>query len=628
MDYLRQMLYRINNATVSLGGEEILSHIDFEIHGTEKIAITGRNGVGKTTLLKFIAGELDADRDDRRVGTAVSFAHSVTIAMQSQTNDAYADISVRDLCVGGSEWEFERIFTGMGFAKEDAARKISSFSGGEQTKIALIRLLMLQPDILLLDEPTNHLDMRAVEWLEEYLRNYRKAVVFVSHDRFFMDRVADVVYELSDKKLTRYAGNYTAYRSQRRRLIEQQEKAWESNEKERERLTELIKKFKNKPSKAAFARSRETMLARLPQLQKPKESAAQIFIKDIVPEEPGAKWVVNAEHLKCGHSSGNAVIELSMKLQRGQKIAILGDNGTGKTTFLRTITGRMKALDGKCTIGNRVSIGYFDQMSAQLKSEQTVIEHFSGKFPALNDKELHVTLAQFLFKGADAHKKVSDLSGGEKARLVLAEILSARPNFLVLDEPTNHMDIEAKETIESALKAYKGTILLVSHDRYLVSRLANSFYIFEEGRAYYYPFDYEHYLERLERLETARRINGYGAAKGASMDGAGSSDEALRKAGRLSGRSGAADVQTEIMGLVTAEDEAIIAGLKAVPKKERHEIGFKSTEEAHEDWQLRLTNEDLEEAKRRVEEAQDFDEYEAAVAALAELEAKLWELEQ
>lgn len=650
------MLYQISNATVSLGGEEILSHIDFEIHGTEKIAITGRNGAGKTTLLRFIAGELSADRDDKRTGPAIHEAHVVNIAMLRQTNEAYGEVSARELCTGkamddacrqgddaaaedGAEcWEFERIFTGMGFDKEDEDRPLNSFSGGEQTKISLIRLLLAQPDILLLDEPTNHLDMRAVEWLEEYLRHYPKAVVLVSHDRFFMDRVADVVYEVSNKRLTRYVGNYTEYREQHRKNLEQQQKAWEKNEREKEKLTELIKQFRNKPSKAAFAHSRETMLARLPKLEKPGEQAeraeraeraAHIFVKDIVPEELGAKWVVNAEHLKCGYRSGNnVVVELSMKLQRGYKVAIVGDNGAGKSTFLKTVVGKLRPLDGKCTIGNRVTIGYFDQQSAELQSDKTVIEHFAKQFPAMNDRDLHTTLALYLFKGADAYKKVSDLSGGEKARLVLAEMLTSKPNFLVLDEPTNHMDIDAKETLESAFKAYKGTILLVSHDRYLVSRLAEAFYIFEDGRAFYYPFDYEHYLERLERLETARRVNGYGASIGASMDGAGVTDVAMRKAGRMTTRTGAADVQSEIMGLVTAEDEAIIQGLKAVPKKERHEIGFKSTEEAHEDWQLRLTNDDLEEARRRVEEAKDFDEYETAVAALTKLEERLWELQQ
>lgn len=643
------MLYQISNATVSLGGEEILSHIDFEIHGTEKIAVTGRNGAGKTTLLRFIAGELSEDRDDKRFSAAVSMSRSVSIAMLSQTNERIADVSAADLCLGhigtdaaasdagdggfektdtseNEKWEFERIFTGMGFDKEDEKRPLSSFSGGEQTKITLIRLLLLQPDILLLDEPTNHLDMRAVEWLEEYLRHYPKAVVLVSHDRFFMDRVAEVVYEVSDKKLTRYTGNYSDYREQRRRKLEQQQKAWEKNEREKERLTALIREFKSKPSKAAFARSRETLLARLPQIEKPREQTSNLFVKDIVPEEQGAKWVINAEHLKCGYGTGN--IELSMKLQRGHKIAIIGDNGAGKTTFLKTITGRLRPIDGKCTVGNRVTIGYFDQKSAELESPKTVIEHFAEQFPAMNDKELHTTLASFLFRGADAHRRVNDLSGGEKARLVLAEILTSKPNFLVLDEPTNHMDIEAKETLESAFGAYKGTILLVSHDRYLISHVAEAFYIFEGGRAFYYPFDYEHYLERLERLETARRINGYGSSTGASMDGAGATDVAMRKAGRITDRTGAADVRTEIMGLVTAEDEAMIQSLKAVPAKERHEIGFASTEEAHEDWQKRLTTEDLEAARRRVEEAADFDEYEEAVAALTELEARLWELEQ
>lgn len=608
------MLYRINDVTISLGGEEILSHINFEIHGNEKIAVTGRNGAGKTTLLSYIAGELEADRDDRRAGAEVETAKKLTFEFLKQVERSLGDGAAHpaqaadelQVTTGGDNWEYDRLLTGFGFAKEDKNRPYESFSGGEQTKLRMIKLLLAKPDVLLLDEPTNHLDMKTVEWLEEYLKNYEKAVVFVSHDRFFVDRVADVVYEVENHTLTRYVGNYTSYREQKRKAMEQAYKAWEKNAKEVARLEALIEKYKNKPTKAAFARSKKSMLERMGRLEKPREDFAHIFTGSIEPENISAKCVVDAEHLKCGYN-GRTCMELSFKLHRGEKVAIIGDNGSGKTTFLKTVIGEIRALDGKMTLGNRVEIGYYNQKSAEISSPLTVFEHFKAKFPGMNDKILRDTLAAYLFKGADAHKKIDSLSGGERARLVLAEMLTAKPNFLVLDEPTNHMDIDAKETLESAFKAYKGTILLVSHDRYMVSRLSDSFYIFEDGHAMFYPFDYNHYLERLERLITARRV-----IRNMNIPDMADTPEK--------------NVQDEIMGLVAAEDAAMIAGLKAVPKTERHEIGFKNVEEAHADWRIRLAQEEVDRAKAELEAAADFDAYEEALKKVAEAEAAWYEI--
>ncbi len=555
--------------------------------------------------MRFIAGELDADRDDKRTGPIVEKARELTIGMLCQTAAGDSERTITEICLGFCDkeeaqqrqsWEFDRIFTGFGFSMEDRDRRLKEFSGGEQTKISLIRLLLAKPDIMLLDEPTNHLDIKAVEWLEEYLRHYEKAVVFVTHDRFFTDRVADVVVEIERGRACRYPGNYTSFAQEKKKRAAADLKAWEYNEKERRRLEQLIERFKNKPSKAAFVRSRRTMLERMEKKPKPLSDPAKFFIRDIVPAEEGPRWVLDSEHLKCGYNS--EVVELSAKLQKGNRIAVTGANGTGKSTFLKTVAGLIRPLGGKCTLGNRVEIGYFDQLSAQIESEKSVFEHFSERFPGLNAKQVRSTLGAYLFSGVNAYKKVSSLSGGEKARLVLAEILTAAPNFLILDEPTNHMDIEACEALEAAFSAYRGTILFVSHDRYLVGKLADSFYIFENGRAYFYPFDYGHYLERLERLETARRINVKTGLPGMKT-------------------SSAEDVQSEIMGLVSSEDAAMIAGLKAVPKAERHEIGFKTEEEAYGDWQLRLAEEELDAARTRLEAAGDFDSYEDSLKALA-----------
>ncbi len=565
------MLYQIINGTVSAGDRQILSHIDFEIKGKEKIAIVGRNGAGKTTLLQLIAGEVDLDRDDKRMQPGVVSSRKLTIGMLHQVSTLDLDKTVEEIllvhCPVGDrfsreryfyEMEYDRLFTGFGFDKEEKQRKLSSFSGGEQTKISLIRLLLAKPDILLLDEPTNHLDIPTVEWLEQYMKSYEKAVVFVSHDRFFLDKVVDVVYELQNGKLKRYPGNYTNYRQQKLKDLAIAKKAYESQQKELERLTELIEKFKNKPKKAAFARSRKSIIDRMEKMDKPDEDEVHIFTGEIQPEVMGSKWMLEAEHLKIGYDK--VLLELSLRIKNGQKIGIIGDNGAGKTTFLKTMAGLLSPLEGKCTLGNRAVLGYFDQQTASIESEKQVVEHFREKFPAMNEKDARQNLAAYLFKGKSASVKVSNLSGGEKSRLVLAELLCSRPNFLLLDEPTNHMDVQAKETLESAFQAYKGTILFVSHDRYFIQQVADAILIFEGNSVMYYPFGYEHYL--------GRKRKGQGES---------------------------------LTAMVQAEDQALISGIRAVPKGERHQLQEIDTEQAYLDWQLGMAEESIENVRDQVE---------------------------
>ena len=567
------MKYQIKDGTVTLGGETILSHIDFEIQGNQKIAVVGRNGAGKTTLLRLIAGELSLDRDDRRQGPGILVSRQLTVEMLGQQALAEEERTVEELMMlhcpakglfDRERFEYEReydtLFTGLGFQKEDKKRSVAAFSGGQKTKIALIRLLLQKPDLLLLDEPTNHLDMETASWLEGYLRQYPGAVVMVSHDRFFMDRTADIVYELEQGKLTRYPGNYTNYREQKRKNYEIQMKSYLRQQEEIERQEELIKRFKNKPSKAAFARSRKKILERMLPVEKPREDMAHIFTGTITPLIPGSKWVFEAEHLKIGYDK-HSLLELSLRIRKGQKIGILGVNGSGKTTFLKTVAGFLPAVAGECALGNNITIGYFDQYSAAIQSEKTVVEHFSDLFPSLTDKEVRTILGAYLFKGKDGAKRVDDLSGGEKARLVLAELLQSRPNFLILDEPTNHMDIQAKETLESAFQAYEGTILFVSHDRYFIRQVAKSVLIFENNAAFYYPFGYEHYLERKEKEASGEPL----AAR------------------------------------IKAEEQALIEGLKAVPRAERHRLREIPEEEAYDQWRLRLAAEAIENAAEQVE---------------------------
>lgn len=566
------MLYQIKDGTVSAGGALILSHIDFEIRGNEKIAVVGSNGAGKTTLLRLIAGELDLDRDDKRSGPGIASARKLMVGYLKQQAFTEKDRTVEEELLKSCpyvdtysmerfayEREYDILFTGFGFSKEDKKRKLSVFSGGEQTKIALIGLLLQKPDVLLLDEPTNHLDVQTIEWLEQYMQQYEKSVVMVSHDRFFLDQTVTVVYELSGKKLTRYPGNYTHYREEKKKAIRLRTKAYERQQQEISRLNDLVERFKNKPNKAAFARAKKKAAERIQPVEKPQEDEVHIFTGSIDPAILGSKWVFESEHLKIGYD--RPITELSMRIKRGQKIGILGANGAGKSTFLKTVAGLIPKLSGDYSIGNQITMGYFDQHSSEISSTKTVAEHFHDLFPSLTEKEVRSILGAYLFGGKEAGKRVDVLSGGEKARLVLMELLQSRPNFLILDEPTNHMDIRAKETLESAFTAYTGTILFVSHDRYFLNRVAESILLFEGQSVFYYPFGYEHYLERSRKAESGEGI----AAR------------------------------------VRAEEQALIAGMRAVPKAERHRLKEISTEEAYLDWKLGLVLEKLLPAKEKVE---------------------------
>lgn len=608
------MLYQIKDGTVSAGGQTILSHIDFYIKEKEKIAVVGKNGAGKTTLLRLLAGELTPDRDDSRGSygrsndmvtgaatagsdldgtakrtqrakkkkpsgnpeTGITMSRNITIDMLRQADKSNQDLTIEQILLESCpdkdtfskerfdyEMEYDRLFTGFGFDKEEKSRTFGSFSGGEQTKISLIKLLLEKPDLLLLDEPTNHLDMKTVEWLEDYLINYPKAVVMVSHDRAFLDAVATGVYELENRALHRYAGNYTQYRQQKLKNLQIQRKAYERQQAEIAHNNELIDKFKHKPKKAAFARSRKTMLARMKLIEKPVEDEAHIFTGNIEPQFPGGKWVYEAKELKIGYD-GSVLLELSLRIRRGQKIAVIGDNGIGKSTFLKTVAGLIPPIKGTSQLGSNLLVGYFDQQSALIDSDKTVRDYFHELFPALVEKDLRKTLGMYLFGGANASKRISSLSGGEKSRLVLAELLTGRPNLMILDEPTNHMDIPAKETLESAFKAYTGTMLFVSHDRYFIKQVADAILVFENDKVMYYPFGYDHYISRLK----------------ASQDG-------------------------NLPALMQAKDAAMVEALAAVPKGERHETRQLSTDEAYLEWKLTLAAEPMMKAADEAEKVYD-----------------------
>ena len=630
------MLLEIRDGTVSRGGKTVLERFSFDIKGTEHAAIVGRNGAGKTTLLAVIAGTRELDADEKNPGSGLFRSRAFTVGMLHQTAVSDPELTVeeamRTAILSGKpedfrwseerfaeEQRYDKMFTRFGFAKEDKQKKLGAFSGGEQIKIALIRLLLAEPDVLVLDEPTNHLDLAAVEWLEQYLREYRKAVVMVSHDRYFIDQVADVVWEVTHGRVVRYPGNYTQYRAAKAARYKRQLAAWRRQQEEIARQDELIEKFRHKPKKAKFARSRKKMLERMTRIEKPDMDDAVIHTGEILPARPGSKWVLECEHLKIGYEKSQPVKELSFRLRRGQKVGIIGPNGTGKSTFLKTVAGLLQPLAGKVSLGAHIDLAYFDQMTAGKVLEETaaagstgielptdtaefsgadaaasgsparvsskmperlnVIEYFHSRFPSLTGKEVRTILAGFLFTGRDLGTPVDSLSGGEKSRLVLATLLQSRPNFLVLDEPTNNMDIPAKETLESLFREYKGTILFVSHDRYFLSEVADALLIFEQGDqpVMYHPFGYRHYEERRRR-----EMNG---------------DPAVTR---------------------TAEDERLIADLRAVPKGESHRLREIPTEEAALDWRFHLCRMEIDQAEERVQQEEE---------ALGEMMEPAWNTE-
>lgn len=596
------MLLQIHDGTLSAGSQTVLSHFDFEIRGQEKIALVGSNGAGKTTFLRLLSGELSLDRDDRRASAGIVTSRRITVGFLRQQAILDPALTVEEALLNACpcpdpfdrarfdwEQEYDRIFTGFGLRKEDKKKRLMQFSGGEQTKIALIRLLLQKPDLLLLDEPTNHLDIQTVEWLEEYLRTCSSAAVIVSHDRFFLDRTAQAVCELSGGRLTRYAGGYSAYRAQKQKQQKLQRKAYEHQLEERRRLEELIERFKHKPRKAAFARSRKKILERMPEIPKPAPEESHLFTGPICPRHPGPKWVLSAEHLTIGYD--RPLAEVSLRVRRGQKIGIIGPNGAGKSAFLKTAAGLLAPIKGKCQLSDQVEPAYFDQMSAEFSSDRTVAGHFQDRFPSLTEKEVRSILGAYLFPGKDASKKVSHLSGGERARLILAELIQSGPNLFLLDEPTNHMDIPARETLESALRAYTGTLLFISHDRYFIRQIAESLLIFGEDSVQYYPFGYEHYVEHIQKHEE------FGTP----------------------------------LARMQAEEQALIGGLRSVPKAERHRLREISTEESFEDWKLSEAEEPLHEIQARLEQFRNnrdpFREWtdDACCRTVQEEEEALWQ---
>jgi len=385
---------------------------------------------------------------------------------------------------------------------EDLKRPVGTFSGGQQTRFAFIRLLLSRPDIMLLDEPTNHLDLPTIEWLEGYLKNYDKAVVIVSHDRMFLDRVIDVTYEIEYHGMKRYVGNYSEFVKTKQLMYEKQQKDYEEQQKEIERLTAWIEKWKNTPTKVAATRSKRMAIEHMVKIEKPRRYDLKSFHAQFSPRIESYSEVLKINKLEIGYDT--VLNKVSMKLMKGEKIAVIGKNGIGKSTLLKTLVGKLNPISGEYTYGTDVEWGYFDQQEALEvvgNPKQTVIDNFWEEYPTLMQQEVRKALGNFLFSQDEVFKELGQLSGGEKVRLALCKMFKKRPNLLILDEPTNHMDIVGKETLEWMLKKYTGTVLFVSHDRYFISQVATALLVFEEDNVTLYPMTYEKYMEMKAEKE-------------------------------------------------------------------------------------------------------------------------------
>lgn len=539
------MRIEIINGSVEYDGNTVLSEINFSVSDKEKIALVGRNGSGKTSILKCISGEvpLVSGTGDEKFSFSISGAPKIGYLQQVSLNDeltfrqeilsAYKDVvglenklqslldkmseNPSDENVGAYSRAMERFeniggylykkeyltaVSKFGFSAEDLDKKLSCFSGGQRTKIALMKLLLEKPDVLLLDEPTNHLDIAAVEWLEGYLKNYKNSVVIVSHDRMFLDRIVGVVYEIEYGVTTRYKGNYTAFLTQKQQAYDKALKDAKWKSAEIDRLRKTVERFRYKATKAAMAQSKLKEIERLGTVETPRRFDTSTFASSFQPEYESVRDALFVKDLVFGYDK--PLGEISLAVERGQKIGVIGSNGTGKSTLLKTITGLIPPLSGDVRFGVKTRVGYFDQTIAATKSELSVLEDFRAEFPELNDGEIRKTLGGFLLSGDDVFKCVKDLSGGEKVRLALSKIFRRRPNFLILDEPTNHMDIIGKETLEKLLMDFSGTVIVVSHDRYLINRVAKSLIVFENGGVRYFDGTFDEYEEREK--ETAEEV--------------------------------------------------------------------------------------------------------------------------
>lgn len=513
---VKTVIINISSAYKSFGQQDLFENLSLTIKTKEKVAIIGANGVGKTTLFNVLAkkeyldkGELhfksnirlgflaqiNLDVDPITVREYLEESYKDIYALQSQLQEIeekmltdhdektlkqYDRIQTEFIRRGGYniDTEINTLMTQFGFQVEDLERNMETFSGGQITRLGFIKLLLSKPDVLLLDEPTNHLDISTIEWLEGYLRGYDGTVIIISHDRLFIDRICSVIIEIEDRVATRYESNYTNYIALKETNLRQHNIKYAQQQKEIQRLENVILRFKGKSSKASFAKSKEKYLERMDKLEEKKSSTHQ-FKAEFTPKLRGGKEVLITQDLEVGYDK--PLFDISYTFEQGKRYAIVGDNGAGKSTFLKTIAGKLPPLKGETLFGHQIEMGYFDQQLLEFSMHKTVLEELWDDYPELDHTEVRSALGRFLFKGEDVFKHVSVLSGGERVRLSLVKLMLSGDNLLILDEPTNHLDIQGKEALEKSLKNYTGTMIFVSHDRYFIESLATDILYIKEG---------------------------------------------------------------------------------------------------------------------------------------------------
>ena len=539
------MLIQLNNVTKNFIVNEVFSNVKMEINDKDRIAIVGRNGAGKSTLLKIISGEIDFDNGERTV------SKDTTIGYLSQEFIVREDLSIyeemitcfneiieleKDLekisyeltpeniesnpglldkydrlqnqVLTHKDYHYkskiESVLYGLDFDKEVFDKKISTFSGGEKTRLSMAKLLLSEPDLLILDEPTNHLDMENVAWLENYLSSYNGAIIIVSHDRYFIDKVVNIVYNLEFGKLKKYVGNYSNFLRQYEEDYEKNLKEYVSQQKDIKRLEEFVQKNIARASTSKMAKSRQKVLDKMEIIDNPRKDDKAANIEFRIKEQSG-RDVLIVNDLQVGYEE-QVGQKYNFSVYKGDRLAIVGKNGIGKSTLIKTIAKKQKKLGGNIQYGSKVSLGYYDQKQAEFESSKTILNELWDEYPLMKEAEVRTVLGRFLFRGDDVLKIVRDLSGGEKARLQLAKLMLEKNNLLILDEPTNHLDITSKQVLEEALENYEGTILFVSHDRYFINKIANKvFDITEEGYNIYLG-NYDYYLEKREQEKIAKRL--------------------------------------------------------------------------------------------------------------------------
>ena len=539
------MILSCQNISKAFVENQVLKNVSFHIEDHEKAAIVGINGAGKTTLLRIIVGEMTPDdgqvvlAKDKTLGylaqnSTVDTSHTIYEELLSvkadllrleekirecENNMKHADgDTLEDLMkqytslthafeTGGGylyRSELVGVLKGLGFTEDEFSKPVATLSGGQKTRVALGRLLLQNPDLIILDEPTNHLDMNSIAWLETYLLNYKGAVLIVSHDRYFLDRIAGKVIEIDQSKATTFMGNYSDYAVKKEQLRVAAWNAYMNQQREIKHQEEVIEKLKsfNREKSIKRAESREKMLDKIEVIEKPSEVRTDMKLT-LTPRILSGNDVLTVEHLAKSFDSHKLFTDVNFEIKRGEHVAIIGDNGSGKTTLLKILNGLVPADQGTFRLGSNVEIGYYDQEHHVLHSEKTLFEEISDDYPYLNNTQIRNVLAAFLFTGEDVFKRISDLSGGERGRVSLAKLVLSNANFLILDEPTNHLDIMSKEILEDALNGYEGTILYVSHDRYFINRTAHRILDLTEGQFVSYVGNYDYYLEKHDTVMAA-----------------------------------------------------------------------------------------------------------------------------